>query len=94
MNSETIIASWSTLVAAQTRTELTARLAMMDEYRIARDGFGRAQRHPQGHARAGQVVVLFGPRDQVSPAQIEAIEGVKAWLLGLQNLWDFDVVVW
>jgi|GEM_PF-643544 len=94
MNSETIIAIWSMLVAAQTRTELMARLPQMDEYRIARDFFGQVQRHPEGHPRAGQVVVVFGPRDQVPSAEIDAIEGVKAWLLGLQNLWDFDVEVW
>jgi putative cardiolipin synthase len=94
MNSETIVATWSLLVAAQTRTELMAKLPQMDEYRIARDFFGQVQRHPEGHSQAGQVVVKFGPRDQVPQTEIDTIEAVKAGLLGLQNLWDFDVEVW
>jgi hypothetical protein len=71
-----------------------AKLPQMDEYRIARDFFGQVQRHPEGHSQAGQVVVKFGPRDQVPQTEIDTIEAVKAGLLGLQNLWDFDVEVW
>jgi putative cardiolipin synthase len=94
MNSETIVAVWSPALASSIRAALAARLPQMDEYRIARHPDGRARRHPAGHEHAGDVVVVFGPRDQVGASEIARIERVKAFLLGVRPLFDFDVLVW
>jgi putative cardiolipin synthase len=94
MNSETIVAVLSPPLASSIRSALAARVRQMDEYRIARHPDGRARRHPAGSEHAGDVVVEFGPRDQVDAAEIAQIERVKAFLLGVRPLFDFDVLVW
>jgi cardiolipin synthase C len=94
MNSETIVATLSPALAAATRTDLLAVQQGMIEYRVARDEKGRVRRHPRGHPAAGQVIVDHGPRHIAPTLEIEAIGRTKAMLLGLQRLWDFDVVVW
>jgi putative cardiolipin synthase len=94
MNSETIVTALSPEVAAATRADLAVVKERMVEYRVARDEEGRVRRYPRGHAAAGLVMVEFGPRDVAPAVELEALAGTKALLLGLQHLWDFDVVVW
>lgn len=94
MNSETIVAVWSPRLASSIRASLAARLPQMDEYRVARHDDGRVRRHPAGSDHAGDVVVEFGPRDQVDASEIARIARVKAFLLGVRPLFDFDVLVW
>jgi len=94
MNSETLVATWSAAFATRNRDEMLALTRGMDEYRIARGPDGTPLRHPQGQAAAGQVVVVFGPGQQVDAQRIASLRSTKAWLLGLRNLWDFDAVVW
>jgi putative cardiolipin synthase len=94
MNSETVVAMWSPALASSIRATLRARRTEMDEYRIARHADGRARRHPPGTARAGGVIVEFGPRDQVDAAEIERIERTKAFLLAIRPLYDFDALIW
>lgn len=94
MNSETTVAVLSPRLASSIRSTLAARLSQMDEYRIARHPDGRARRHPSGSDNEGEVVVEFGPRDQVDAIEIARIERVKALLLGVRPLFDFDVLVW
>ncbi len=94
MNSETIVVTTSPAMAAETRAAIGTQRLDMDEYLVVRDGDGVVQRHPQSHPRAGAVMVVFGPRDQATADEIVQIEKVKGWLLNLQGLWDFDVMVW
>jgi len=94
MNSETIVAALSPEVAAATRADLAVVQERMVEYRVTRDDKGHIRRYPRGHPAAGLVMVEFGPRDVAPAGELEALAGTKALLLGLQHLWDFDVVVW
>ncbi|MDP2339958.1 MAG: phosphatidylserine/phosphatidylglycerophosphate/cardiolipin synthase family protein [Deltaproteobacteria bacterium] len=94
LNSETVIAVWSATLAARIRDELKAHQVGMDEYLIARNEDGSARRHPDDHPKKGQVVVVWGPRDQVSAELITELENVKGLMTSVQNLWNFDVVTW
>lgn len=96
VNSETIVAVWSRSFNAQTRDEMERRLGggHMLEYKIARDADGRPQRYPRGHELAGHVIVEYGPRDHVPPAQVSSLVAEKDLMLGLKDLWDVPLVIY
>ena len=94
MTREAVSLQLGLTVAEVTKAELDGLRVGMVEYTIAADEHGVAERYPHGHPAAGQVVVRHGPRDIAPASEIDAIERTKAVLLGLQRLWDFDVVVW
>jgi putative cardiolipin synthase len=94
MNSETLVCMWSTTLASSIRATLARRTAQMDEYLIARHPSGVVQRHPSGTAQAGNVVVVFGPQQQVGEVEIARLRRTKTFLLAVQPLFDFDVLVW
>ena len=96
MNSELMLAVWSEAFNAESRAEIDARRhsPAVLEYRIVRDARGVARRYPKGSARAGQVVVDFGPRDHVPQARIDELVALKEFLIGTRGFWDFEVLVW
>jgi putative cardiolipin synthase len=96
MNSELVLCVWSKSFNGHNRRELMDTIVRRGllEYRIARDASHHAVRHRSGDPHAGEVVVVFGPRDHTPPELIDRLTTLKPVLLGLRSLWDFDVVVW
>lgn len=96
VNSELIVAVWSPGFNEETRVEMRGRLEGGDmlEYTIARDTKKQARRHPRGHPFAGRVVVRFGPRNHVPADQITSLVATKDVVLGLKDMWQFEIVVY
>jgi phosphatidylserine/phosphatidylglycerophosphate/cardiolipin synthase-like enzyme len=96
MNSEALAFVWSRAFAARNRMEIERRAAHADiaEYTIEREDDGTPRRYPAGHARAGQVVVGFGPEDHVPPATLQELAVIRAQMASIEDLFDFDVVYW
>ncbi len=95
MNSEMIVAVWSKTLNRRMRDEVDRLLAGAEfvEYRIVKDAKGKARRYPARHARAGQPVVAYGPRDHVPPRDIVGLENLRELMLSIRAAWDFQVVV-
>jgi hypothetical protein len=87
-----MVGVWSGPFHALCAADATARMAQGFEYIAQRDGSGRVHRYPPGHPFAGQVVMVFGPRDHVSAERIAELEAVRALIISIRSFWDFDVV--
>jgi cardiolipin synthase C len=96
LNSELVLAVWSRGFARENRKELVALLEDEGtlEYRIARDRRGQPRRHAADHPQAGEVIVLFGPRDHAPAKQMQLLEAQKGPLLKLAAAIGLDVVSW
>ena len=94
LNSETVVGVWSDVFNRSSRQEADARITQAFEYRVQRDSAGRVHRYPEGHPYAGQVVMVFGPRDHVSAERLAELADVKELMMSVRNMFDFDVVTW
>jgi putative cardiolipin synthase len=92
LNSETMVGLWSPEYNAATRVMVEARRAGFLEYVAQRDTSGKVNRFPSGHPYAGEVVMVFGPRDHVPVERAEHLRNIRHLMVSVRNMWDFEVV--
>jgi cardiolipin synthase C len=93
VNSEMFVAAWSKDVNRHTRLAAANIMKPMVEYKILKDKNGEAVRHAKG-PKAGQPVVLFGPKHHTPRYKMAEVRSVKPLIVATKGLWDFEVVAW
>lgn len=95
INSEVAVGVWSKGFAAQNLIEMERELSEKDtlEYRIQRDDEGNPLRYPDGHPRAGQVQVAFGPADHC-PTEYEERRRLLSMVKSAKDLLSVQPAFW
>ncbi|HYC55219.1 MAG TPA: phosphatidylserine/phosphatidylglycerophosphate/cardiolipin synthase family protein [Candidatus Binatia bacterium] len=92
LNSEVMAVTWSrelaSLVEAPARTLIASGAPQMFEYRVQRDGEGRAMRDD-----SGEVMIAFGPRNHCTPEQWTALAAYWAVLKAARTFAGFSPIL-